>query len=94
MPKEPRPTASTQIPRVDGSRMGPRVDRLLRDLAAEGLSGYRASMVLQLGALHPREPAAALAAEVELPLRTWWHLKRRGLLWLEEALIMAPSDER
>lgn len=88
MPKETRPSTGPRIPRTDMARLGPHVDRLLRDMDELGLR--LEARVLRACALFPREGRGYLARCLSLSDRTFYRLRRRGLHHLEVVMSYEP----
>ena len=83
--------AGPRVPDIDKARHGPRVNRLLQDMDAEGLAIE--ALVLRLVALS-RRGYADVAAELEISTRTVLRRHRRGRDWMDEQLRLIPLEVR
>lgn len=93
--KETRQRRIPDVPRIDQSQLGPRVDRHLRDMDENGL--FREASVLRATALCPRFFIADLCMNLGVltkqgapAIRTWHRLKARGLRHLEAVMRQEP----
>lgn len=84
-----RPEPGPRIPRMDKARLGPAVDRLLRDMDEGG--ARRQAQVLRAGALHPRMPSSSLAAQLGISPRTYRRAYKLGLQRLDNGLALAVN---
>lgn len=79
MPKESRPAASCRIPKIDPAKLGPEVDRHLRDLDNDEPT---LAMALKIHHLGPSLTAEQRARHLRLSVRAYYTAYRSGLLWL------------
>lgn len=88
MPKDTRVSARPRVPEVDRARLGPQIDRLLRDMDEVGL--LQAARVVRASALFPQDSVETLAGALGMTPRHFLRLKRRGLVHLEVVLSYEP----
>lgn len=85
MPKETRPSGCSRIPDIDRARIGPAVDRLLRDMDQTGPRRAVQAQAVRLWALAGGSSAKA-AQELDVHPRTVIRRVQCGLEWLAERL--------
>lgn len=84
-PKETRPQAGPRVPLTDHARLGPQVDRLIREIA--DTHGERVAQVVRVEALARQRPVYERADHVRVSRRTYYRAWRVGLRALSAMLI-------
>lgn len=89
-PKDTRPAASSRIPNIDLDQIGPRVDAMLKDMAAQGDWWAVTAVALIVNTTSPASTNQQ-AREFKISRRAYYHRLDQGYSWLMCAINAKQS---